>query len=51
MSSSIVTLGSSSVFFSTAIVTTGYIYVPRSLWASYRTATNWSSLSARIMSV
>lgn len=43
-STTMVTLGSATALRSTAIhAGTGYIYVPRSLVDSYKTATNWTS--------
>ena len=57
--SSVTTLGSSSVFYSTPIggYTTltggvyGSVYVPASLYSDFITATNWSSISMRIVSI
>lgn len=58
MSTSVVTLSNSNAFTSTPIggySTTagqyGSIYVPSSLLASYKAATNWVNLSARIVGV
>ena len=49
--SSICTLAASNAFSGTGIWSTkGYIYVPSSLYASYKTATNWVFFSNRIFS-
>ena len=43
------TLSSTNAFSGTPIAlgTTGYIYVPRDLIASYEAATNWSTFAGR----
>ena len=58
LGSSIVSLGGASVFNSTPISTYstsagryGSIFVPSSLYASYKTATYWSAFSSRFVSV
>ena len=58
MSTSIVSLSNSNAFSSTPIggYTTsagvyGSVYVPNSLLASYKTASNWSTISARIVGI
>ena len=57
-STSLVSLGGSRVFSSTPIGgysaaagQYGSVFVPASLWSAYRSATYWSSISSRIVSV
>ena len=57
MGSSVPTLGA-GVFYSTPIEgystqagQYGSVYVPSSLWATYQTAANWSSIASRIVSM
>ena len=57
MASSIISLGGINVFSSTPMSDSSYlgyfgsIYVPASLLASYKTATNWAAYSARMVGV
>ena len=58
LASTICSLGGSSVFYSTPIGgysesagRLGYVYVPASLYASYKEASYWSDISSAIMSV
>lgn len=57
MASSIISLGGTNVFaftpmsFSSYLGYFGSIYVPSSLLASYKTATNWSAYSARMVGI
>lgn len=51
-SATLVTLGNKSAFSSSGISAgTGYIYVPSSLVASYKAATNWSAYAAQIRAI
>lgn len=51
-SATLVTLGNKSAFSSSGISAgTGYIYVPSSLVASYKAATNWSTYAAQIRAI
>ena len=51
-SATLVTLGNRSAFGSSGISAgTGYIYVPSSLVASYKAATNWSTYAAQIRAI
>lgn len=51
-SATLVTLHNKSAFSSSGISAgTGYIYVPSSLVASYKTATNWSTYAAQIRAI
>jgi hypothetical protein len=50
---SVVTLGGTNAFTNTKIKSggTGYIYVPSALIDSYKSATNWSTLSAQFRAI
>lgn len=51
-SATLVTLSNKSAFSSSGISAgTGYIYVPSSLVASYKTATNWATYAAQIRAI
>ena len=48
----ICTLNSTNVFYNTPISSgTGYIYVPKSLVDSYKTASNWSTYASQIRAI
>ena len=51
-SSTICSLGNTKAFESTPIASgTGYVYVPRALVNSYKSATNWSAYAAQIRAI
>ena len=51
-SETLVPLGSTNIFTDTPIANkAGYIYVPRALLESYKTATNWSTFASQIRAI